>query len=354
MIQSRLNDYLQGLLCTLLVAFFPAAALAQTPAADTEPDVEIEEQKPSGDFWRYQELDVQQHEGMASKGLEYTLSLSHRFANWIDHFFDNDRTVGIKNETRIKLGAWGFWEQDGKYDDSDFTFNVRIKLPRAMKRAQFILSNDTDEELSTSRSGGVFPDQTQEDETFAGFRFFDLANLSKKVPGDFSTAAGVGFSSGSPTFRIEPRYIYTHDFDVWSSTFLQKIRWHSRDGWRTETRLDFDRALSEKYFFRSNNEIRWEEKQDDDEGVTFSPRLILSRRFSTKQALLYEWNNLFRSKPGFDLYSTALAVRYRRQVWRPWLFAEVAPQLTFRNQDDWEAEPGIFAKLEVLAKKTDK
>jgi hypothetical protein len=194
----------------------------------------------------------------------------------------------------------------------------------------------------------------REDETLVGFRFFDLAGLESKIPGKFSTAMGVGFSSGDPTFRIEPRYIYTHDFDIWSTTFLQKIRWHTRDGWSSQTRLDFDRAISKRFFFRSNNEITWEEKEDDFDGYEFRPRLILSQRFSSKQALLYEWNNVFRSEPSFDLHSTALALRYRRQVLRPWLFVEVTPQVTYRNETDWDAVPGIFAKLELLMKKTDK
>ena len=342
----------------LLPVLLPGPALAQPSTVDSESDIDIEEhrgrQNQGGDFWTYQELDEKEHSDKPTEGLEYILNTSHRFANWLDHFFDSDRTVGIRNETRIKLSLWGFREQHGINDDDDISFNIRIKLPRAMKRAQFILTNEADDELSNSRSGGVFPEQRPQEETYAGFRFFDLAGLQKKIPGRFSTSMGVGFSSGSPTFRIEPRYIYTHDFNIWSTSFMQKIRWHTRDGWRSETRLDFDRALSGVWFFRFNNEILWEEKQDDFEGYEFRPRLILSRRLQGRQALLFELNNLFRSEPDFYLHSTAVAVRYRRQILRPWLFFEFAPQLAFRDEQDWETTPGIFAKIEVLAKKTDK
>ncbi|MDX2477894.1 MAG: hypothetical protein QNL05_11085 [Gammaproteobacteria bacterium] len=334
-----------------------SAAFAQAPISDTNGDIEdiqSEKNKPHGDFWKYQELDEDLHGDPVSESFEYVLNTSHRFANWVDGFFDDDRTKGIKNTTRIKLSAWGFFDKDDSYDDSDFNFNIRVKLPRTQKRVQFIITNDPDEDLSTSRAGGVFPDQQKSDETTVGFRFFDLAGLSKKIPGKFSTAIGVGFSSYDPTFKIEPRYIYTHDFDIWSMTFLQKVRWHSEKGWRAETRFDFDRALSKKYFFRFNNEMLWEEDQEDFDGYEYRPRLILSRRYSSKQALLYEWNNLFRSEPSFDLFSSALAVRYRRQFWRPWLFVEVAPQVAFREEEDWDASPGVFAKLEILMKKTDK
>ncbi len=337
----------------LLTFIFPVLSIARPASSvDSDSDIDIEENRTRGDFWLYQEIDPEQQKDPVSKSLGFVLNKSHQFANWVDHFFDDDRTKGIKNTTRLKLSYWGYREKESRYDDSDFTFNIRIKLPRAQKRIQFIMTNDPDENLANSRSGGVFPDQQRSDETTVGFRFFNLLDVTKKIPGDFSTAMGVGFSSGSPAFRIEPRYIYTHNFETWSTTFLQKVRWHSRDKWRTETRLDFDRALSDKYFLRFNNEILWEQKQDDFGGIEFRPRVILSRVFSSKQALLYEWNNLFRSQPDFFLHTTSLALRYRRQIWRPWLFVEVTPQVSFRDEDDWKSSPGIFAKLEVLLSKT--
>ena len=342
----------QSLITILLLIGLPGLALAQPSTIDSDSNIDIEDDKQGVDFWQYQELDDDRHGDAATESFEYVLNKSHQFANWVDGFFDDDRTRGIKNETRLKLSAWGFWDQNDAYDDSDFNFNIRVKLPRAKKRAQFVITNEPDDDMANSRSGGVFPDPESKDETTVGFRFFDV--IGKRIPGKFSTALGVGFSSGDPNFRIEPRYIYTHDFNIWSTTFLQKIRWHSENGWRSLTRLDFDRALSKKYFFRSNNEILWEEEEDDFDGFEFRPRLILSRRFSSKQALLFEWNNIVRSKPDYDLHTTALALRYRRQVLRPWLFVEVAPQVAWRNEDDWDASGGIFAKLEVLAKRTDK
>ena len=348
--------FISQLLKTLIaIMLFSVASIVQAqPSSDSDSDIEIEEKKPRGDFWKYEEIITDQHTDAVSQSLGFVLNKSHQFANWVDHFFDDDRTRGIKNTTRIKLGYWAFQDKDNKYNDSDFKFNIRIKLPGLQKRAQFILTNDPDDDLSSSPSGGVFPDQVRDDETVAGFRFFDLAGLGKKIPGQFSTAMGVGYSDNSPTFRIEPRYIHTHDFNIWSTTFLQKVRWHSRDGWSAETRLDFDRALSKKYFLRFNNEIFWEEKQEDFDGFEFRPRVILSRRFSNKQALLYEWNNLFRSEPSSHLHTTSLAVRYRRQIWRPWLFFEVSPQVAFRDDEDWKAAPGIFAKVELLLLKKDK
>jgi len=114
---------------------FSSSMWAQAPRADTDHETQMEESRPQGDFWKYQELDEDLHSDPVSESFEYILNTSHRFANWADSFFDDDRTVGIKNTTRIKLSAWTFLDGDSSYDDSDFNFNIRVKLPRTQKRA---------------------------------------------------------------------------------------------------------------------------------------------------------------------------------------------------------------------------
>jgi hypothetical protein len=107
----------------LLLIGLPALVLAQPSTIDSDSDILIEENQPGGDFWKYEELDEDEYGDTVTESFEYIINTSHRFANWVDGFFDDDRTVGIKNETRLKLSAWGFWEEKGVYDDSDFNLS---------------------------------------------------------------------------------------------------------------------------------------------------------------------------------------------------------------------------------------
>ena len=132
---ALLTSYRRLIGFTLLAITSPT--WAQAPKADTDHESQMEESRPQGDFWKYQELDEDLHGDPVSESFEYVLNSSHRFANWIDGFFDDDRTRGIKNTTRIKLSAWGFFDKDDSYNDSDFNFNLRVKLPRTQKRVQF-------------------------------------------------------------------------------------------------------------------------------------------------------------------------------------------------------------------------
>jgi hypothetical protein len=335
------------------------SAFAQEPVTDSTTAEEKKTDAPKQerrDFWDYIDIDESgpDQKDYVDKSLEFVLSKSHLIANWVDGFFDDSRSQDVKNQTRLKLSYWGFWDKEDKYNDDNFNYSIKVKFPRFENKLQLFLGNEDDDESARSTSGGVFPDQVNQDDTFLGIRTFDLFDLKDKMPGQFSTSFGVSYNDSKINYRIEPRYTYRHDWDKWSLYFRQKVKYSSRDKWQTETRLDFDRALSSLYFFRLSNELFWEQENDDFDGYEYYIRPIISRRLRGRQALLYEWNNRFRDKPEHDLQATGLTVRYRRQVWKPWFFVEAAPTLTWRKDDDWKTSPGIFLKAEILMKLIDK
>jgi hypothetical protein len=43
-----------------------------------------------------------------------------------------------------------------------------------------------------------------------------------------------------------------------------------------------------------------------------------------------------------------LSVRFRQRIWRDWLYYEVGPQLVFPREENFDATPGIFLRLEML------
>ena len=86
----------------LTILCISSAAFAQAPISDTNgdiQDIQTEKNKPHGDFWQYHEIDEDEHGDPVSESFEYVINTSHRFANWVDGFFDDDRTRGIKNTT---------------------------------------------------------------------------------------------------------------------------------------------------------------------------------------------------------------------------------------------------------------
>jgi hypothetical protein len=47
------------------------------------------------------------------------------------------------------------------------------------------------------------------------------------------------------------------------------------------------------------------------------------------------------------LTQSNLRVNYRRQIWRKWLFMEVAPQLAWYEERDFKTVAGIMVRLEI-------
>jgi hypothetical protein len=45
---------------------------------------------------------------------------------------------------------------------------------------------------------------------------------------------------------------------------------------------------------------------------------------------------------------TNIRLKYRQRIWRDWLFAELAPQLSFPRDNDFKRTPGILFRIEIF------
>ncbi len=318
------------------------------PASVIAEEKQLDKDEYHANFWTYQEMDDSEHSDYFTETMEWTLNATHKFATWLDSFFDDERVRNLNNVTRVKIAARTFYDQD-EDNEYDIKFSIKAKLPKARERLQLFLTNDLDEDMDASTNAPPLPREEQGD-TYLGLRAFNV--IGDKIPGDTSTATGINLSGGKFNYFIEPRYSYTHDFRKWNLYFLQKVRYSKKDNWESRTRLDLDRILTEKFFFRFNTELYWQDENDDFDGFEHTIRFYLAQKLRGKQALVYEWNNVMRSEPEYDLYSTSIVTRYRRQFWRKWMFFEVAPQVAFRKPVDYDPALGILLKIELLMQKS--
>lgn len=47
------------------------------------------------------------------------------------------------------------------------------------------------------------------------------------------------------------------------------------------------------------------------------------------------------------LNATVLKLVYRQRIWRDWLSMEIAPQVNYPRDNDFEAEPGLFLRFDI-------
>jgi len=52
------------------------------------------------------------------------------------------------------------------------------------------------------------------------------------------------------------------------------------------------------------------------------------------------------------LYAYTLSLRYRKRAWREWFYYEIAPGISFEDEFDYKANPGIRLRVEIFMELT--
>jgi len=325
-----------GLFCTSLSAVpRDDPALNDTPAAVPEvhpaglEDAEVLDDQEPGEG---EETRVDVAHSAISRGVNAA-------ALWVDSFFDDERVVAEEAYTRIKLSVSEFREQGENFKFGN-NVGLNVNLPRTERTLKFFVFRDNEDDELDERGVGSSP-ATEKQDTAAGFQYF------LKSTGKINLSWRVGVKlGGDREIFTGPRYRKLFALDPWLGRFTQQVLWGGDRGWQSRTRFDFERLThSKKYFFRSTLEGTWRE---EDPGYKYDIVFQLTHKFSRRQAIIYEQVNTVKTRPNHALDESIVRTRLRRRIWRKWLFAEVAPQVAFRNEDDFDTTPGVLFKLEVI------
>ncbi len=98
---------------------------------------------------------------------------------------------------------------------------------------------------------------------------------------------------------------------------------------------------------RQENDLK---RTEDDEALNWFTGLTLYQRLDEKSALSYELSSGGITRPEIFATGARIAVRYRRQFYRKWLFFEVAPQVTWPRElitDRRQKTNALFLRLEI-------
>ncbi len=313
---------------------------ANAGASEERPDVEQTEsvpaREPALDTEPGKEVTVDSVHEMLSKSVSAT-------AAWMDDFFDDQNYEDEVNQSTLRLTLSTLWEENEDLD-VEAKVRLRVSLPRWENRLQLVLAGDSDD-------SGAFDDLEDEDlelpgdgdgdrNVALGLRYFAKQTKRQNV----SLSGGLRWRDGAPRIYIQPRYRFFTDLGTWNARFIQKVGWFDPDGWESRSTLQFERILDKDYFFRTEGKLDWYE---DEEGWFPQLNFILRKPLSQKRMASLEWRNYFETKPDSILESSVIKLRYRQRVYRDWLWFEVAPQVTFPEEDDYDWQPGLMLKLEA-------
>jgi hypothetical protein len=272
-------------------------------------------------------------------------------ATQLDSFFGDDRAVLEENRSYVRL-RYGVFQEEAADTLFKPTVDLRLVLPQLEKKTHLVFSA----EPATPTAGVPTPVTTPGEETPAtgqGAAAPDERNLStallyfiRSVPREsIMVRTGVQLSQGKPVLFASPRYRSLVPLGTWDFRLTQEALYRTDTGWQTTTRFDFERKLPLDLFFRTSIDGSWFANTTGYfYGLSFSLRQVIN----PASALDYEWINSYRTRPSYELTEVAFRIRYRRSFWREWLFFELAPQLRYPRDRDFDDTPGIQFKLEMF------
>jgi hypothetical protein len=238
-------------------------------------------------------------------------------AAWFDGFFGDPRAfeetpVGTFIRLRNSLD-WD--ERDGW--SAGVRVRANIQLPRASERLRLLITSDDD--LS-----GDFEDRSGigegEDQTRLGLRF--IANASARSQLDVDGTVRV--TSGKLNPRLRGRYRYVQGLSATTlARATQAIFWERDQGFGTTSRLDWEWLPNRDSLLRLTGEGTYSEGS---EGIDWRGSVIGFRQLTPKTALRAELGAFGYTDPRFEAEEYFVALRYRRQFLRPWLFYELQPE----------------------------
>ncbi|MCJ7815553.1 MAG: hypothetical protein MUP31_05825 [Xanthomonadales bacterium] len=259
-----------------------------------------------------------------------------RASTWADAFFQdpNHEAEGAYSEIRIRPELYYRQEQGA---EGRFRFRARFNLPNLGRKVSLVIG--ADEDNADIRDSA----DDSRDEGAIGLQFF----MKESRRWNTSITAGIKFNEFAGF--VGPRVRYEDVVgEKGSYRITQTLRWQTNNAWQINTRLDLNRVINDYFFFRQTFDGRWRGEKAEEEGYRTQVSSFLTQRLSPQSGLQYEFSTVFNTRPDTHVDKYVVAVRYRKQTRRDWLYYEIVPQVSFENEYGYKFNPGIRLRLEIF------
>lgn len=315
-------------LTSSLAAAAPAEEQTVEATADQEQLADSEESATESETGPEQKNWVDSHKDYVDTRIE-------RASLWVDGFFNDPNHEAEAAYSQIRLRPEWYYrkEQGSKFK---FRFRARINLPNLGRRASLIAGADEDSGFDDSVDDSA-------DDGVLGLQFF----MKESSAWNTSFTAGVKFNDFA--FFLGPRIRYRANVgEKGSYRFTQTVRWQTNNYWQFNSRLDLNRLINERFYFRQTFDGRWRGEKSEDEGYRTRISSFLTQSLTPLSGFQYEFSTIFHTKPDTHVDRYVVALRYRKQTAKKWLYYEIVPQVSWDEEYDYKFNPGIRLRLEFF------
>ncbi len=273
--------------------------------------------------------------------LKISQSLCDR-VNEFDEFFGNFDYNDTQTRSFIRIRNEISWENlSGINTRFKPRIRAKIRLPALENRLNLIISDEPQE--NTSLSNNIEQSQEQidnnEDVTTA-LRW--TARAEGHIETDFDV--GARFNSGLDGF-VRGRYRYTKPIGLKNLLrFRQEIFWRNSEGVGEATQINFQHQYSNAFLLESSSSATFSEAS---QGVDWSQRFSVYQKLDPLRALSYNILALGYTRPGFTTENYGISMRYRKNIYSHWLYAELEPEITWPLTNNREFTQKIIFRIEA-------
>jgi hypothetical protein len=260
-------------------------------------------------------------------------------------FMDDDYRSFGENHSRLRVRFdLGYIEHHGW--DEKLKVKMRLILPGMNDRIQLIAGGDEGDDDDIT---------AEEDGNNLALRWVGLQ--SEKASVSFDLGLRYKSSNLDPFVRLNSGILYDISENWYGYTF-NRLYYYSDTHWRNDFRQSFNRPITEDLLFRARTRVQYFD--ENDYNPYLEQKFSLFQTLKNKSAVAYEalWQKQAEEDSVFDedeikgkledSYQTvALRLRYRRNVWRDWLYVEVWPIIAWPEERDWDTVLGANFRLEV-------
>lgn len=214
--------------------------------------------------------------------------------------------------------------------------NLKLDLPHTNKRLKLLLESELDE---TEQSSDLLT-TTESVQYSTALRII----LGETKRWKFTWDNGIRIDLPlNPFSRVRARRKF--NLGEWEGRFTQEIFWFNHDGFGERSRLSLARPMDIDLL------LRWDANYTyllDNNYFTLSHVLGLYQELSEKDAVAYQIGlsgNTIGSDQVQEYFSR---IRYRRNLYKKWMFFELAPDIRYIKSNAFRPSPGLLARFEIL------
>ncbi|HNX49176.1 MAG TPA: hypothetical protein PLS53_01915 [Thermoanaerobaculaceae bacterium] len=253
----------------------------------------------------------------------------NRTVQSVDNFFAQYDPVEPQEESQLRVGL--FLDHDRWHTQGDPLVSAEVQMPNLERRMRLYVQNISET---------VLPSTAPEREK--GLTFGSRGDLFRGGRFIFTHNLGVRFSGNVSLFAQVAGY-YRWYWGHWDGIASQSVFWTRNDHIGSLSRVVLDRKLHSSVYLRLQSALK--HTQTEDVWRTSQVGRVAWIVREKEQYLIGSVAMLGKGRL-VDEYRTDLT--YRARFWRPWIFAEVTPFLSWERDRGFQRNPGFRIGLDLF------